>query len=191
MGLFDFAEALPIIGPVIQRQNDRAFATQQADKQQEFQQYMSGSAHQREVADLKAAGLNPILSAGGNGSSTPSGAGASPPAGFQPEISGLIEKGINFMFKDKELQLADKKINVDAALKALEGNKKISETENNKLKKILLQKGQPSAEVSGILYKALKALISGETWQKKMPMPGEGARQNPNFGSTVDPLGLP
>ena len=52
------------------------FSASEALKNRNWQEMMSNTAHQREVADLIKAGLNPVLSAN-NGATTPSGAYAS------------------------------------------------------------------------------------------------------------------
>lgn len=60
------------------QQEAMKFNSLEAAKNRDWQLAMSNTAHRREIADLKAAGLNPVLSAsGGNGASVGSGATAS------------------------------------------------------------------------------------------------------------------
>lgn len=52
------------------------FNAAEAQKNRDWQAQQSATAHQREVLDLQKAGLNPVLSAGGSGAQTGSGATA-------------------------------------------------------------------------------------------------------------------
>lgn len=105
-----------LIGTHITNQANSA----EAAKNRDFQRDMSNTAHQRQVEDLRKAGLNPILSALGSGASTPSGSQATM-NDFAPGISKGAETAIAVRQQNKALQGMDATImNTEADT----GNKK-------------------------------------------------------------------
>jgi len=102
----------------------------QASAQMAFQREMSDTAHQREVKDLIAAGLNPILSANG-GASTPGGASANMSNELQPLGEGVAQA------VDKGMQLVKTRAETDAVRKS--ADKAGTDAEVNRLTYPILQ----------------------------------------------------
>ena len=162
--------AVPLIGGAIQtigsaigqeranRQN-RAFAAGEALKNRQFQERMSNSAWQRGVADMRAAGINPMLAIDKGGASTPGGAmGSADMKNVMSELGGGINSALAATRLRQDLKQSEAGIrltNEQARVAQATATRTQAATALDVLRQAEVRaRGQAATQISGAMSKA-------------------------------------
>lgn len=147
-----------LVGGLLQNEQSR----REAAENRKFQEQMSSTSHQRQVKDLKAAGLNPLLSATG---------GASTPTGAQAPIENIVS-GAAASALDAERVGLTSKMN-QAQLQNLDSQNKLLKAQANKtaMETHVLSKDVPKADVVNMVWDKAKGFINKIGEEQKASTP--------------------
>lgn len=133
------AAGIGAVGSLVGGQQRNSAADYQARRQMDFQEEMSNTAYQRTMADMKAAGLNPMLASKVGGASTPAGAMAQMADVITPAVTAGTSAYSAAMGGQKTEQ--DISLSKDQQEQVKAGVSKIkAETENLGAQKLVIQR---------------------------------------------------
>lgn len=122
-----------------------------ANKQMKFQERMSNTAYQRATADMRAAGLNPMLAHASGGASTPGGASTTVGNALEPAVNSAVKTG-EAIQEIKNLQEAGRNLRADRMHTEIATKKVELETQGLAIDNFIKSLGMPAAEAKEKVY---------------------------------------